>query len=118
MPLANVGECHRAIQLARPVLDAISSLRFGDQNNAQVTSDEPEIPFSTKRQAQNDRKKAKRCQAPVVDAKPFERLGVDVPSSLEEASILADQLLRDQKDILQVQSNHYVLYNIPTDSST
>ncbi|THG96062.1 hypothetical protein EW026_g5704 [Hermanssonia centrifuga] len=35
MPLANVGECHRAIQLARPVLDAISSLRFGDQNNAQ-----------------------------------------------------------------------------------
>jgi hypothetical protein len=106
-PSASLAECHRSVDLTKPVLKSLSTLTFCTDSKSPVSDDvdnEFEGFFVPKRSKQRDRKKNRRAglRTMSIDAKPFERLNLDVPRSESDASNLERQLLNDQKDILTV----------------
>ena len=106
-PLSSLAQCHNSVDLTKPVLKALSSMTFTGEIKSPVSDgvdDEFEGFFVAKRSKQRDRKKNKRAATRTmsIDSKPFERLGVDVPRSGEDALVLEQQILDDQKDILMV----------------
>ena len=106
-PLASLAQCHNSVDLTKPVLKALAAMTFTVEMKSPVSDgvdDEFEGFFVAKRTKQRDRKKNKRAATRTmsIDSKPFERLGVDVPRSGEDALVLEQQILDDQKDILMV----------------
>ncbi|KAK7688180.1 hypothetical protein QCA50_008550 [Cerrena zonata] len=104
-PADHLKECHRAVDLAAPVLSAISMLSF--VTPSPISPIEDEIPeelegLIVRRKKQGTRKNARRApRSPVVDSRPFHNIDVDVPQSDAEARELAVHLLEDQMHILQ-----------------
>ncbi|KAI0079047.1 hypothetical protein K474DRAFT_723989 [Panus rudis PR-1116 ss-1] len=104
-PTPGLRDCHRAVELALPVLKAIPRLSFAGESPIEVDDEDDLGFFVKKKKSQRDKKKTKRgSRSAVVDVKPFDNLDVDVPQSVEEAQILAQDLLQDQKCILE----HYL----------
>jgi hypothetical protein len=108
-----LDDCRKSVELAPPVLQAISTLTIPDANEdilAQVGGNQK-------------RKRGKRA-AVAVNTEPFRKFGVDVPSTSLATEQLATSILQDQKRILEVTgfTNSYFLRLtsfavLPVDSS-
>jgi hypothetical protein len=110
-PRSGLADCHRAVDLARPVLKALAKTDlFADRDTAiqdlpnELSSDGYAI-IGARRPTQKHRKRASRAQKPseMIDRKSFDNLGVDVPATTAGACHLAEEILHDQKRILQVR---------------
>lgn len=108
IPLDNLKECHRSVDLARAALKVLATMTFESEAKSLVLEEVPEEfegIFVTKRSKQKDRKKAKRATRTIsIDTKPFDQLRVDVPNSQDAALALEKGLLDDQKQVLRVWS--------------
>ena len=99
------------MDLARPVLKAlsnpdafISSDVTVEQYIDSLQDEEEDEFFIKKRVKQRQRKKSRSQKAPVVlNPKPFEDLGISVPTFQEDAQQCAEEILADQKQILLVR---------------
>ncbi|KAH8101589.1 hypothetical protein BXZ70DRAFT_104267, partial [Cristinia sonorae] len=99
-PAPGLGDSHRAVELASVCLQAISGLPLVDLAVTRMEDDMPGLV--AKRMSQKARKRATRGSRPVViDTKPFDNLGIDVPTSVTEARELERKILDDQLRILQ-----------------
>ena len=111
-PSSSLVDCHKAVDLARPVLKALSNEDVFVDDNMTVEEfvDAMDIGedefFMKKRQTQKDRKKNRRAvrSSVSVDTKPFQQLGISVPLTRAQARQQALQILQDQKRILLVCS--------------
>lgn len=102
-PRVGLDECHRAVDLALPVLRAIPLMSFPNDEAVEEVPEDLDFGFVVKRKSQRQKKAARRNnRIPFVDPKPFDNLGVEVPTSLLGAEELARGILDDQKRILQV----------------
>ena len=109
-PKSGLEECHRAVDLARPVLKALGNKDFfmdGDVSLQDTFStspvDEGDI-IVRKRQSQKHRKKTSRLTKPSVpiDLRPFDNLGIAVPTFADEARRQAAEIIQDQQRVLDV----------------
>lgn len=74
-----------------------------EQVEEEQALDDLDFEFIVKNKSQRQKKKAKRNnRIPWIDPKPFDNLDVDVPVSKQSAQDLADDILGDQKRILEV----------------
>ncbi|KAH9945568.1 hypothetical protein B0H21DRAFT_877321 [Amylocystis lapponica] len=82
--------------------DVLSALSCGGKfDDADMRDNGADIPERlAKRKTQREKKLRKR-QDTVIDPKPFEGLGLRIPSTLPEAEEMANKVLTQQKDILQ-----------------
>ena len=104
-PSPSLADCHRAVELARPLLNAIATLSFSCEQNNDARKDDKRGGGRSKRPSQKESKKAKMTDwSPLVDPKPFNAIGVPVPESSEEASSLTQSVLQDQRNILKVRN--------------
>ena len=98
----SLRHCRSSVEISPSVLVAISNLSFDAPTPAFVPEDESEEDESFLKTKLRSRGKQKRKEHhAAVDVKQFEKLGIDVPGTLEEAQDLACQILADQKDILK-----------------
>ena len=93
-----VEECQHAIYLARPVLAAIATLEHVDHDGDGSTAHKRGY-FRSKTLRGTEHRRELQLRLP---RKPFDDLGVAVPESFEEAEHLAESILVDQRNILQV----------------
>ncbi|GJE94213.1 hypothetical protein PsYK624_103810 [Phanerochaete sordida] len=108
-PSGSLFDCHKAVDLARPALKALSNLdafidsetTLEDLTKTLEDEDEDNL-FLKKRVKQKQRKRTLRSQkAPaIVDHRPFDNLGIPVPTFRSDALARAEELLKDQKGIL------------------
>jgi len=89
------------------IIDSNSSSR-----SQRKRKDEIIIDFKPRSQ----RKQKQGNHSANIDTKPFEDLGIDVPSTSEEAQNLASRILEDQKDILKA-SKWIPLYTVTSNSN-
>ncbi len=102
-PRPGLDDCQRAVELALPVLKTIPLMSFPGDELADEIPEELDFGFMVKTKSQRQKKKARRNnRIPFVDTKPFDNLGVDAPTSSLAAEELANGILSDQKELLQV----------------
>lgn len=98
----------RSVELAAPVLKALSTAIFPDENAQEDVARSP--TSSTKRQSQQKRKQSSRAnRAPTIDSRPFSNCGLAVPLSKADADAIAATVLEEQMDILKVSSAQHII---------
>lgn len=112
-PSADLIYYHKAVDLAKPVLKALSNLDAFISDDitvedyfASLKDENDDDFFIKKRVKQKQRKKTSRSlKAPaIIDPRPFEILGIPVPTFRQDAQRRAEEILADQKAILLVRS--------------
>ncbi|OCH88979.1 hypothetical protein OBBRIDRAFT_757238 [Obba rivulosa] len=103
---SNLRECRRSVELAHPVLQALSRLTFCPE---EVSPTSPTVEsfddldfIQVKRKSQQGKKNKRRKRAVSVDMKLFDAIGVEAPTSEAEAISLAADLLHEQREVTQV----------------
>ena len=111
VPPAILKDYRRSVQVVLPLLRALAAT--GLEGSA-IDEDESTSPSSpTLRRAQKKRQPSRRtsrasirsAHSPVIESKPFLDYGVKVPYTAAEASMTAERVLKEQKDILEVSSS-------------
>ena len=110
--MPNLNDCHRAVELAAPVLNALVPFYSIDE------AVDPDVEDSggkgrPRRNSQRVAKRLKRAgQIPAVDTAIFAKINAMVPSSKDEAMNLALHILDDQRDILKVSGQYTSFINV------
>lgn len=101
-PAANLQLCQRAVELARPALDALALLcSIESSNDDEVVIED----VGRRKMPQSLAKKMKRAtRMPHVDPAVFEKLDESVPENKEDAIELSSKVIADQKNILKVSA--------------
>ncbi|KZT25245.1 hypothetical protein NEOLEDRAFT_375908 [Neolentinus lepideus HHB14362 ss-1] len=99
---SNLSECRLSVELSKPVLEALPTLVFADDL---VVEDDDEYLSTRKRQkSQRQKKQSRHSGKSTNDEVAFRSLGIDTPSSPQEAERLGRDVLQEQKEILSLQS--------------
>lgn len=106
---SRLAELFKSVQLSLPVLATLATSNFACSRPGLEVSDEEneendkvKITKRKRTQRQSKQGKVKRDLVSTVDRTPFQKLGLNVPSSPEEAEEVARTLLAEQKQILAV----------------
>ena len=97
----------RSVELALKALQALSSMYSvgGEADKPTTAVDQYDVGVTMKvknKTTQREKKKARRFESITVDDKPFQKIGLPVPNTPEEAHELTQGILRDQKHALEV----------------
>lgn len=100
-------DCQRAVELAPPVLTAISTLEFPSDHPNDDRATSKRGNGRSRRPSQREQKKTVRPRGlSTVNTAPFAAIGKDVPQTEEEATELYQAILHDQQGILRVRISH------------
>ncbi|TFK51882.1 hypothetical protein OE88DRAFT_1699141 [Heliocybe sulcata] len=99
---SNLSECRRSVELSKPVLEALPTLVFGDAVGPDPDEDEDDLAFviKTKQKSQRQKKRSKKGGKSTNDETVFRNLGVDAPTTPQDAEHLGQDIMKDQKGLL------------------
>lgn len=99
-----IHDHRRSVQLAFGLLPALASLSFIENTHSDAAKEVEDDRFiKVKHKTQRANKRAKRFGiGSAVDSKVFQIFDVPVPSTRQDADVLARTILEDQKHALQV----------------
>lgn len=95
-----------SVEMAPQVLMALASMSFSsdDQDGSDMEIDDDMSFFKPKRETQRQRKRAKRMTTKrtiTPNPKPFEAMGLSIPSTAQDANEQIVSILDEQKEILK-----------------